>query len=132
MTARGIHTAGAVCAGIWLSISGAAGTPERSFSFSRDTFAFANETVFEFHDGHAYPRHETGPTKPKRFTNHCFVMSRSIIQFRKFARFDPASPPLEDEELAARIRKITSQRPWEPAFAEAERIVIPGYPDLRA
>jgi hypothetical protein len=59
-------------------------------------------------------------------------MSRSIIQFRKFARFDPASPPLEDEELAARIRKITSQRPWEPAFAEAERIVIPGYPDLRA
>ena len=132
MIARGIDTAGAVCAAIFLSISTVAGTVERSFSFSRDTFAFANETVFEFHEGHAYPRHETGPEKPKRFTNHCFVMSRSIIQFRKFARFDPALRPLDDEELGARIRKITSQQPWAPSFSEAERIVIPGYRDLRS
>jgi len=132
MIALRIYTAGAVCVGICLSISSTVVAAGRPFSFGRDTFAFANETVFEFHDGHAYPRHETGPTKPKRFTNHCFVMSRSIIQFRKFARFDPALPPLEDEELAARIRKITSQRPWEPAFPEAERIVIPGYRDLRS
>jgi hypothetical protein len=132
MTARGIRTAGALGAIIFSSISGAASAADRPFSFGRDTFAFANETVFEFHDGHAYPRHDTGPIKPKRFTNHCFVMSRSIIQFRKFARFDPTLPPLEDEELAARIRRITSQRPWEPAFPEGERIVIPGYRDLRA
>jgi hypothetical protein len=132
MIAQGIHRAGAVCAGIFLSISVAGGAAQRPFTFSRDTFAFANETVFEFHAGHAYPRHETGPEKPKRFTNHCFVMSRSIIQFRKFARFEPALPPLEDEELAARIRKITSQQPWTPAFPEAERIVIPGYRDLRS
>src|SRR6478672_77191 len=132
MTARGNRTAGVLGAVILFSVSATAGATERPFSFARDTFAFANETVFEFHDGHAYPRHETGPTKPKRFTNHCFVMSRSIIQFRKFARLDPALPPLEDEELAARIRKITSQRPWEPAFPEAERIVIPGYRDLRS
>ena len=132
MIARGIHTAGAVCAGICLLILATAGAAERPFSFARDTFAFANETVFEFHDGYAYPRHETGPIKPKRFTNHCFVMSRSIIQFRKFARFDPALPPLDDAELAARIRRITSQLPWTPAFPETERIVIPGYRDLRS
>jgi hypothetical protein len=132
MIAPGIHRAGAMCAGISLWIFSAAGATERPFSFARDTFDFANETALEFHNGHAYPRRETGPQKPKRFTQHCFVMSRSIIQFRKFARFEPAAAPIEDAELAARVRKVTSQLPWLPAFAEQDRIVIPGYRDLRA
>jgi hypothetical protein len=132
MIALTIHRAGAVCAGICLSISSAASAAEPSFSFSRDTFSFANETVLEFHEGRAHPRRDEGPQKPKRFTQHCFVMSRSVIQFRKFARFDPALPPLDDRPLAARIRKITSQPPWMPAFPGPARIVVPGYADLRA
>jgi hypothetical protein len=59
-------------------------------------------------------------------------MSRSVVQFQKFARFNPAGSPLEDTELAARIRKITRQNPWRPRFADRDRIAIPGYPDLRA
>jgi hypothetical protein len=59
-------------------------------------------------------------------------MSRSVIQFRKFARFDPALARLDDRELSARIRKITSRTPWAPPVALQDRIVIPGYPDLRS
>ena len=103
---------------------------ERSFSFQRDTFAFANETVFEYREGHASLRRES--QKIKRFTQHCFVMSRSVVQFWKFARFDPGKPPLDDSELAARIRKITRSSPWASPLAQQDRIVIPGYADLRA
>lgn len=104
---------------------------ERPFAFQRDTFAFANETVFEYHDGRPSLRRENSSQKAKRFTQRCFVMSRSVVQFRKFGRFDPSRPPLDDRELAARIRKITRRSPWTPPFAERDRIVIPGYADLR-
>jgi hypothetical protein len=132
MIAPVIHRAGARCAGVFLWIFLAAGAVGDSFSFHRDTFSFANETVLEYHQGHASSRHEKGPHKPKRFTQHCFVMSRSVAQFRKFARFDPALPAVDDRELAARIRKVTSQIPWAPALGMRQRIVIPGYSDLRA
>jgi hypothetical protein len=115
---------------LWISVARAA--TERPFSFDRDTFAFANETVFEYHQGHASLRHENGSRKPKRFTQHCFVMSRGVMQFRKFVRFDPTLSPLDDRQLAARVRKVTSQRPWTAALSSQDRITIPGYPDLRA
>jgi len=132
MNAPAIHRAGAICAGVFLWVFSAAGAAEHPFSFHRDTFAFANETVLEYHQGHASPRHENDSQKPKRFTQHCFVMSRSVIQFRKFARFEPGLAPLDDSELGTRIRKITSLAPWTAPFAMQERIVIPGPPDLRA
>lgn len=131
MIALKVHRAGAIGAGVCFWLTAATAAAERPFSFERDTFAFANETALEFHHGHASIRHDTAGQKPKRFTQHCFVMSRSIIQFRKFARFDPAAPPLDDKELTARVRKVTGQPPWLPAFAERDRIIIPGYPDLR-
>jgi hypothetical protein len=131
MNARGIHTAGALCAGGFLWIVSAAAAAGHPFSFRRDTFDFANETVLEYHQGHASPRHENSSQKPKRFVQHCFVMSRSVEQFRKFARFDPALPPLDDDELAARVRKITSQIPWAPPRPLKDRFVIPGHSDLR-
>src|SRR3954453_13923589 len=106
---------------------------ERPFDFKRDTFAFANETVFEYHDGSASLRHDPPrQVKTKRFVQHCFVMSRSVEQFRKFARFDQSRPPLDDPELAARIRSITRSPAWAPPLADKDRIVIPGYSDLRS
>ncbi|HXM33209.1 MAG TPA: hypothetical protein VN921_06105 [Chthoniobacterales bacterium] len=132
MSARTFLAHGAVFSGacLWISAAGAAVGP--SFSFDRDTFAFANETVFEYHQGHASLRHENGAQKPKRFTSHCFVMSRGAAQFRKFARFDPTLSPLDDRQLAAQIRKVASRKPWAAPLAIQDRITIPGYPDLRA
>lgn len=132
MFAQGIlRFAGAVLA-TSLSMGATIARGERAFDFKRDTFSFDNETALEYHDGHASPRQRKPGEQPKRFTQHCFVMSRTVMQFRKFVRFEPSSPVLDDEELTKRVRQITRLSPWKPALADEDRIVMPGYSDLRS
>jgi hypothetical protein len=100
------------------------------FRFDRDTFAFANQTVFEYHEGHASLR-KSSATKKDAYNRHCFVMCRTAAQFKKFARFEPRSAPLDDASLAARIRAITRQAAWSEPLPENQRIVFPGYKDLK-
>src|SRR5438045_6288147 len=59
-------------------------------------------------------------------------MCRTTMQFHKFARFDPDSPPLDDSALAARIRNVTRRAAWEKPLPTNQRVVFPGYPNLRA
>jgi len=100
------------------------------FRFDRDTFAFANQTVFEYHEGHASLR-KPSATKQDAYNRHCFVMCRTAVQFKKFARFEPRSTPLDDASLAARVRAVTRQAAWTEPSAENQRIVFPGYKDLK-
>src|SRR4029453_7202550 len=93
---------GAFAAGTFARADSAAS----GFRFDRDTFAFANQTVFEYHDGHASLR-KPSATKRDAYNRHCFVMSRTALQFKKFARFEPRSTPLDDTSLATRIRAVT-------------------------
>ncbi|MBO0696034.1 MAG: hypothetical protein J2P56_08030 [Verrucomicrobia bacterium] len=58
-------------------------------------------------------------------------MTRTTMQFRKFARFNPHDVPLNDQELAHRIRAVARRAPWLEALPENERIVFPGYASLR-
>lgn len=118
------------CVALVFSQSGAQAS---SFRFDRETLAFVNSTVFEYHEGHAQVR-KTGADKekPKRYTRRCFVMSRTVLQFHKFARFDPRGAPLDDKELAARVRTVAHKQPWHEALPAGQRIVFPGYRDLRA
>lgn len=102
------------------------------FKFDRDTLSFTNSTVFEYSGGYAQSKPKTAEgEKQKRYTRRCFVMSRSVLQFYKFARFDPRAPALNDEELVRRVRAVTRLHPWEPALPREKRIVFPGYGDLR-
>ena len=91
----------------WLSavaISAAtASAVEPQFRFDRDTFAFANQTVFEYHEGHASLRKKSA-VKRDAYNRHCFVLCRTAMQFKKFARFDPHGALLDDASLAARVR----------------------------
>lgn len=104
-----------------------------NFRFDRDTFAFANETVFEYRDGLAHLREPSAAANRRRpYTSRCFVMSRAAMQFRKFARFAPRSAPLNDPALAERIRTVTRRSPWREALPADQRIVVPGYRNLRA
>jgi hypothetical protein len=96
-------------------------------TFKRDTFSFVNDTVFAYQDGRPSIRHE----EVKRYTARCFAMARAVVQFNKFARFDPDLPPLDDAALADRIRAVTGRPPWREALERNERIVIPGVADLR-
>jgi hypothetical protein len=58
-------------------------------------------------------------------------MSRTVVQFLKFARFEPNGTHLEDNELAHRVRQVTRHPPYEQALSASQRVVIPGYRNLR-
>lgn len=103
-----------------------------NFNFERETFAFANSTVFEYEKGKIVRRSNREKKKSERYTRRCFVMCRAVLQFHKFARFEPRGRPLDDKELAARVRAVTRKRPWRDALPAEQRIVFPGYRDLRA
>lgn len=98
--------------------------------FNEDTAAFANMTVFEYENGIAHVRHGE-EAKQKRYTRRCFVLSRTTMQFKKFARFDPHAPPLNDHDLAERIRRVTRRGAWHDSLPENERVVFPGYKNFR-
>jgi hypothetical protein len=91
-----------------------------SFVFGPDTFSFRNE-IRERHPG-------VSPI----YANYCFVLARGLRQFFQFARFDPEAPRVSEAEYVARVRAIATRAPWDSPLPAAERIVIPGYPHLRA
>jgi hypothetical protein len=108
-----------------------ASAPAADFRYHRDTLAFANSTVFQYRAGIPVRRTGAAREKSERYTRRCFVMSRAVVQFHKFARFDRAAAPIDDRELARRIRNVTRRQPWHDPLPQNERIVFPGYANLR-
>lgn len=90
------------------------------FVFERDTFAFANQI------------RSRNPHAPDLYANYCFVLARGLRQFFQFARFDPTQPRLDEAGYRARVRRVVAHPPWAPPLAPEDRVVIPGYPDLRS
>jgi len=107
------------------------GAAASDFRFDRDTVGFANATVFEYREGHPYLR-QRKKGEPKRYTRRCFVLCRTTMQFQKFARFDPHAAPLDDNALAARLRNVTRRAAWGKPLPADQRVVFPGYANLRA
>ena len=102
------------------------------FSFDRDTLAFQNATVLKYKNGVPFLRARSTTNDPaNKYTRRCFVMTRTVMQFRKFARFDPSGVPLDDNQLAARIRAVSRHFAWQDPLPGNERIVFPGYANLR-
>jgi hypothetical protein len=114
-----------ILVGGWLAV--AAAKASLPFEFGRDTLSFANDTVFAYQDGHPSMRKDS----VDRYTARCFVMCRAAVQFRRFARFEPMQPPLDDATLAERIREVARRPPWEDEYDEGKRIAIPGVSSLR-
>jgi hypothetical protein len=117
---------------IFLIATSSRGAATPNLNFKRETLAFANSTVFEYDKGQIIRKSNNRKEKSERYTRRCFVMSRTVVQFHKFARFEPHAAPLNDAELAARIRAVTRKQPWHDALPAEQRIVFPGYRDLRA
>jgi hypothetical protein len=90
------------------------------FVFAADTFAFANAIR---------ARH---PDADDLYANYCFVLARAVRQFHQFARFDPAAPRVDALEYVRRVRAVAGHAPWEAPMPPAERVVIPGFANLRA
>ena len=80
------------------------------FEFERDTFAFPNELVWEYHFDEA-----TGATASRRrvpppeYALRCFVLVRAARQFLYHARFDPATPPAPDEVFRRQVRAVLAR-----------------------
>ena len=106
--------------------------PGPPLRFGADTFAFANQTVYVYPHGHAEARPMRPGDRAATFTLHCFAMCRSVEQFRKFARFDGNLPPVDDATLRVRVRRVLRRGVWRAPLPPQQRVVIPGYADLRA
>jgi hypothetical protein len=104
--------------------------PARAFDFQQDTFAYENELMWEYQydaDG----KWTTHPRVPKPdYSHHCFVLARAAVQFFYHARFDSNAPIADEATYRQLIRRVVSLNPRDKT-PEAERIVIPGYANLR-
>jgi hypothetical protein len=104
----------------------------RKFLFERDTFAFANELLWEYRIDAA-----TGTTTTVRnaptpdYAHRCFVLVRSARQFLYHARFEPAQAALAAPAYRPLIRQVVTRDPRRPS-AEGQKVVIPGYDCLRS
>jgi hypothetical protein len=107
------------CAGARIEPGGVELRNPPAFSFETDTFAFPNDIRWR------------NPGKAELYANYCFVLARAVRQFHVAARFDPAAPKLSPEAYTERVRAIAARPPWSPPSSERERIVIPGYANLR-
>src|SRR5947199_7164629 len=106
----GVYGLSAVAAVTTVQASAAAS----DFCFDRDTLAFQNATVLKYKNGVPFLRARSTSNDPaNKYTRRCFVMTRTVMQFRKFARFDPPSAPLDDNQLAARIRAVSRHLAWQ-------------------
>jgi hypothetical protein len=107
----------------------AAGT--RRFEFARDTFAFENETYWEYHFDAATGKTSFTPRQPKpSYAHRCFVLTRAARQFLYHARFDASQRSPDDPTCRRLIREVMARNPRRSCAPE-KQIVIPGYANLR-
>src|SRR5207247_10868924 len=88
------------------------GANSRPFKFSEDTFAYANELVWQYETDPATGKmtHHTQSPKPD-YTHHCFVVALAARQFFDNAQFDPAAAPVDEKEYRGLIDKVVNTNP---------------------
>ena len=110
---------------LWATCHAQAAT---QFDLHRDTFAFSNDTAWQYGVDEQGVLHISQRDKPVQFAHRCFVLSRSVLQFHQFARFAPKQPRVSREEYRRRIKQICRIPVW--SSGPKEKIVIPGYTNL--
>jgi hypothetical protein len=106
------------CAGV--PPAGAPVTGRGAFDLEHDTFAFANLVRAE------------RPGWNDAFANYCLLIARGASQFYRFARFAPDQPAASRDEYDRLVHAVLARPPWTSPVTEADRVVIPGYADLRS
>ncbi len=103
----------------------------RRFEFARDSFAFANELLWEYRFDAATGKTTFRKREPKPgYALRCFVLTRATRQFLYHARFEANRKIAGDEIYRRLIREVVSRNPRMPCEPE-NQIVIPGFAGLR-
>jgi len=100
----------------------------RTFDVRRDTFAFANETAWQYGVDERGKLQISQREQPPKYAHRCFVMSRAVLQFWQFTRFEPKVAKVSREEYARIIRRVSRIAVW--SDRPREKIVVPGFRDL--
>jgi hypothetical protein len=103
-------------------------TQARPFEISRDTFAFSNDTAWQYGVDEQGKLHISQRKTPAEFSHRCFVLTRAVLQFWQFARFEPNQPRVSREEYRKRLKQVCRIPVW--SSGPKEKIVFPGYRDL--
>ncbi|HAV62926.1 MAG TPA: hypothetical protein DCY13_11245 [Verrucomicrobiales bacterium] len=104
---------------------------ERRFVMEEDSFAYANELLWDYRVDPGTGRVVTESREPKpEFHHQCFVMARAARQFFDFAEFAPGAPRPDEAVLRDQIEKVLERDPRSDP-ARRGRVVIPGYASLR-
>src|SRR5258708_40318345 len=102
----------------------------RRFDFMRDSFAFANELVWEYQPDAATGKRVLSPRNPKpEYAHRCFALARVARQFFYHARFAGNQPFATDDTYRQLVRAVRARHPRIPCKLE-DRITIPGFPGL--
>ncbi len=103
----------------------------RRFDFQKDTFSYPNELTWEYrYDPNGKWTTRWREPRPA-YSQHCFVVARSARQFFLNARFAAERPVADKATYRRLIRRVVGCSPRHGS-PESQRIVIPGYADLRA
>jgi hypothetical protein len=103
----------------------------RRFDFMRDSFAFANELVWEYRMDATTGKMTFGRRNPKpEYAHRCFALARVARQFFYHARFAADQPVATGEIYRQRVRAVIGRHPQTPCKS-GEQIVIPGFAGLR-
>ena len=101
------------------------------FEFARDSFAFANELVWEYLPDAATGKTVVVPRCPKPEYHHrCFVLVRVVRQFFYHARFAADQPRVSEDDCRRRVRAVMARSMRTPSKVR-EKILIPGFAGLR-
>jgi hypothetical protein len=105
-------------------------TPRR-FDFARDSFAFANELLWEYQFDPATGNAAFQKREPKPdYAHRCFVLVRAARQFLYHARFDADQKIAGNDIYRQLTGEVVLRNPRIPCELE-KQIVIPGFASLR-
>jgi hypothetical protein len=103
----------------------------RRFVFERDSFAFANELIWEYRFDAVTGKTTFARRDPKpAYAHRCFVLTRAARQFLYHVRFDAGRSAADDATYRRLVREAVSRDPRMPCQPGWE-ILIPGYASLR-
>jgi hypothetical protein len=107
-------------------------TQQPPFDPGKGVLSFSNETYYEYStDANGYVTfHRRNVAEENLYSRHCFVMVRAVMQSHKFAEYRPDLPKATDAQYRALILKLSRIPVW--SHAPAQKVTIPGYPDLRS